>query len=116
MISLKNSLLFPVIQSVHLVGIALLVGSTVLIDLRLLDYALRSHDVAEIRRRFAPWMRAGLAIMLATGPVLFASDAMRYLNNPAFIFKMAVLLLALVFHFTIHRRTEKKGKLVGLIS
>src|SRR5262245_34238783 len=102
MISLKNSLFFPFIQSVHLVGIALFVGSTVLIDLRLLESALRGYSVLEIRRRFTPWMRAGIAIMLATGPVLFASDVVRYLNNPAFIFKMAVLFLALVFHFTIH--------------
>jgi hypothetical protein len=113
---IKNSWVFPVIQSVHLVGIALLVGSIVLIDLRLLDYALRGYSVTEIRRRFAPWMRAGFAIMLTTGPVLFASDVTRYVNNPAFIFKMAVLLLALAFHFTIHGRTDKPGKLVGLIS
>src|SRR5215470_2246950 len=106
MISLKNSLLFPLIQSVHLVGIALFVGSTVLIDLRFLDYALRGHSVLEIKRRLARPMRAGLAIMLTTGPVLFASDAMRYLNNPAFLLKMAVLFLALVFHFTIHSRIE----------
>jgi uncharacterized membrane protein len=113
---LKDSLLFPVIQSIHLTGIALLVGAIVIMDLRLLGYALRRYDVAEIRRRFAPWTRAGLVIMLTTGPVLFSSDVTRYSRNPAFLFKMAVLFVALVFHFTLHQRAERRGKLVAIVS
>jgi len=109
---LKNSWLFPVIQSVHLSGIALLVGTIVIVDLRLLNLALRQHKVSEIARRFAPWTRAGTAIMLITGPVLFASDVPRYIHNPAFIFKMAVLLVALTFHFMV----EKRGKVAAWIS
>ena len=113
---LKNSWLFPAIQSVHLAGIALLVGTIVIIDLRLLGYALRRYAVAEIRTQFAPWTRAGLAIMLTTGPILFVSDVGRYSQNPAFLFKMAVLLLALTFHFTKHARPENRDKLVAVIS
>jgi uncharacterized membrane protein len=113
---LKNSWLFPAIQSVHLAGIALLVGTIVIIDLRLLGYALRRYTVAEIRTQFSPWTRAGLAIMLTTGPILFVSDVARYSRNPAFLFKMAVLLLALTFHFTKHAQPEKRGKLVAVIS
>jgi hypothetical protein len=113
---LKNSWLFPVIQSVHVAGIALLVGTIVLVDLRLLGYALDRYSVSEISRRLARWTRAGLAIMLTTGPVLFASDVTRYSRNPAFLFKMAVLVGALVFHFTTHKRIERRGKLVALVS
>jgi len=111
---LKDSL--PVIQSVHLGGIALLVGTIVLIDLRLLGYALDRYSVSEISRRFAPWTRAGLAIMLTTGPVLFASDVTRYSRNPAFLFKMAALLGALTFHFTTQQQEERRGKIVAYIS
>ena len=113
---LKNSWLFPAIQSVHVAGIALLVGTIVIVDLRLLGCALRRYSVSEITRQFAPWTRAGLAIMLTTGPILFGSDLMRYSHNPAFIFKMSVLMAALVFHFTIHARTEKHGKLIAVLS
>ena len=113
---LKNSWLFPAIQSVHLAGIALLVGAIAITDLRLLGYALRRYSLSEITRQFAPWTRAGLAIMLTTGPILFASDVMRYSHNPAFLFKMAVLLLALIFHFRLHARTEKRGKMIAVLS
>jgi len=114
--SLKNSLLFPIIQSVHLTGIALLVGTIVLIDLRIMGWVLPKHTISEIRLRLTSWNRAGLAIMLTTGPVLFAADVPRYISNPAFIVKMAVLLAALVFHFAWHTRPETPGKLNAVVS
>ncbi len=98
------SWIFPVVQSIHLVGIALFVGTIIIGDLRILGYALRRYAVADISDRFAPWTRAGLAIMLTTGPVLFASDITRYSSNPAFLVKMAILAVALVFRFTVQRR------------
>lgn len=113
---IKNSLLFPAIQSIHLVGIGLLVGTIVLTDLRLLQFALQRYTISEIRHQLAPWNRAGLATMLTTGPILFASDIPRYIHNPAFLVKMAVLLAALLFHFTIHTRTDKQSKLAAVIS
>ena len=113
---LKNSWLFPAIQSIHLAGIALLVGTIVIADLRLLGYVLPRHSVSGVTRQFAPWTRAGLAIMLTTGPILFASDVPRYIHNPAFMLKMAVLMLALVFHFTVHAKSEKNGKWIAVLS
>ena len=113
---IKNSWIFPVVQSIHLCGIALLVGSIVALDLRLLNLALRRRSIAEIAQRFAPWRRAGFATMLVTGPFLFASDITRYVHNPAFLFKMLVLAIALAFHFWTHRRVEERGKLAALIS
>ncbi len=101
---LKNSWLFPVIQSVHLAGIALLVGTIVLVDLRLLGYALGRYSISEISHRFARWTRAGLAIMLTTDPVLFVSDVTRYSRNPAFLFKIAVL--GERWRFTLQRTSE----------
>ena len=113
---LKDSLLFPLIQSIHLTGIALLVGSIVLVDMRVLGYALSGHGVAEISRKLSPCMWTGLAIMLTTGPLLFGADVMRYSQNPAFLVKMATLLAALLFHFTFHYRTEPRSKLVAIVS
>ena len=113
MTALKNSLLFPAVQSVHLIGIALLVGTIVLVDLRLLGCALRSYDVTDLTDRFARFRRTGLAIMLTTGPILFAADIPRYIHNPAFIIKMAILLVALGVQFGI---SEKHNRLVAVVS
>jgi len=63
-VSLKNSWLFPAIQSLHLAGIALLVGTIVLVDLRLLGYVLRRYNVPELSDYFGPWTRRGLWIVL----------------------------------------------------
>jgi len=108
---LKNSFLFPAIQSIHLIGIGLFVGTIVLSDLRALQLVLQRYAITEIRQQLAPWNRAGLAIMLTTGPVLFASDIPRYIHNPAFLVKMALLLVALIFG-----RGEKQTKLAALVS
>ena len=115
-VPLKNSWIFPIVQSIHLCGIALLVGSIVTLDLRLLNFALREHPTTEIARRFAPWTRAGFVIMLVTGPFLFVTDIPRYIHNPAFIFKMTVLAIALAFHFAMQSREERRGKLAAFIS
>ena len=108
---LKNSWLFPALQSVHVAGLALLVGAIVLLDLRLLGWALRQHPVAEIDAQTRAWSHRGLAIMLTTGPILFAADTTRYLHNPAFLLKMAILLVALVCQFALRR-----GRLAAVLS
>jgi len=107
---LKGSWLFPVIQSVHLIGIALLVGSIAITNLRLIGYVLPDYGIAEVTHRFAPWRRIGFAIMLITGPLLFAADVPRYTSNPAFRLKMAVLAGALAFHFTMQNRLVMQGR------
>jgi hypothetical protein len=110
-VTLKNSWLFPALQSVHIAGLALLVGAIVLLDLRLLGWALRQQSVSHVGAQVRPWIHRGLAIMLITGPILFSADAARYLHNPAFLFKMAVLLLVLACQFALRR-----GRLTALIS
>jgi len=108
---IENSWVFPVVQSIHLVGIALLVGSIVIVDLRRLGYALASHSASEVTQRFVRWRRIGLALMFTTGPVLFISNIPRYTQNPAFIFKMAVLMVALIVS-----RFERESKLGAILS
>ena len=95
------------IESVHLCGLALLVGTIFLMDLRLLQRAGRKPET------LARWTHLGFAVMLTTGPIMFLSDMPRYLANPAFRVKMAFLAAALVSHFTIHRRG---GRLAAILS
>ena len=110
--ALKNSWLFPIIQSIHLCGIALLAGPIMIVNLRRLGYALGGHALSDIVGRYRPWKGTGMAIMLATGPILFAADVTRYIHNPAFLFKMAVLAAALVFDSA----TEDRSKLAAVMS
>ena len=92
---MKNTWLFPVVQSLHVVGLALFVGTVAL------------ADYAVLRRRSSlaldAWTYCGLALMLATGAALFGADAGRYLANPAFQLKMGLVAAGLAFHFVGRR-------------
>jgi len=117
---IKQSWLFPVIQSVHIIGLTMLVGSICLVDLRLLGIGMKRHDVSDLASRLAPFTSGGLLTVLVTGPLMFGSDLSRYLNNPAFLLKMALLAVALAAHFTLHRAVVRDGanrqKLAAVLS
>jgi hypothetical protein len=98
---------FPLVQSLHFIGFALSIGTIAIVDLRLLGWGMRRQSAAELAADLDPWTRVGFAIMLTTGPLMFSADAVTYHNNPSFQFKMTVLLLALLFHFTIHRKVAR---------
>ena len=95
---------FPVIACVHLMGLALIGGSVLVVDLRLLGVGLRLQPVADVAREAQRWLRASLFVMLPTGLLLFSSKAEQCYYLPAFWIKMTSLSLALVFTFAVRRR------------
>src|SRR5260370_14678374 len=113
---------FPVVQSLHFIGFALSIGTIAIVDLRLLGLGMRQQQAAEIAADLNPWTGLGLAVMLITGPLMFSTDAVAYHVNPSFQFKMVCLMLALLFHFTLHRRAVRSdvppvaAKLAGAMS
>jgi hypothetical protein len=98
---------FPVVESLHFIGFAFSIGTIAIVDLRLLGWGMRRQSAAELAADLDPWTRFGLALMLITGPLMFSADAVNYHNNPSFQFKMVCLVLALLFHFTIHRKAAR---------
>ena len=126
-VTIQESLwLFPVIEAVHLLGLSLLGGSVLVLNLRLLGLGLRGQPVAQIWRDVRPWLTAGVGVMLATGVPLFMSEAVRCFYNPPFWIKMGALVTALVFTVTVQRRMAAgaagagrhplRWRLVGLAS
>jgi hypothetical protein len=95
---------FPVIESIHICGFALLVGTVVILDLRLLGLVLQRQTVPQLAKALSPWIWTGILIQLTTGPYLFSSDPGEYMQVPAFRNKMLLLLAALIFHFTVIRK------------
>ena len=79
----------------HVLGIALLVGAIVLLDLRLLG-AWRSIPVATIARPAVTLSAIGLAIAILTGPLLLIVQATEYVANPFLYIKFAAILVGLV--------------------
>ena len=98
---------FPVVQSLHFIGFALLVGTIAIVDMQLLGLVMLRQPPSELAADLAPWTAAGIAVMLTTGPLMFSADAPNYYFNPALRFKMVFLVMALLFHFTLHRRAVR---------
>jgi hypothetical protein len=104
-VAMRSSLwLFPVIESLHLIGLALIGGALLVVDLRLLGFGLRRQPVAILARDAERWLIGSLLVMLPTGFLLFMSTAVKCYYLPVFWVKMAALFLALVFTFSIRRR------------
>jgi hypothetical protein len=97
---LKNTWLFPVVQSLHVVGLAMFAGTVALADYSVLRGRAAQPAVV--------WTNTGLALMLATGFALFGADAARYMRNPAFLLKMGLVVGGLLFHF-LGRRSSRVG-------
>lgn len=102
---------FPVIETIHLFGLILLVGSTSILDLRMLGVAFKEGAVSKIAHRCLPWTWAGFGIQVITGFLLFSSEAVRMYGNEAFRLKMLMIALAgvnaLVFHVVAYKSVGK---------
>lgn len=87
----------PIVQTVHILSIAAIMGSVVLIDLRVLGLALPSQSTAELVRRLMPWTWWALPVLAVSGLVFVCAQPARYLSNPVFGLKFAMLAPAIIF-------------------
>ncbi len=90
----ENLYAFPVIEAVHLVGLALSVGLIFLTDLRLVGLFLPRVPVSAILRQLRPWVLGGFAITFVSGFLLFWSEAATVVVSPAFPAKFLFIFLA----------------------
>ena len=96
---------FPLIASIHLMGLALIGGALLVVDLRLLGLGLRHQPVAQVARDAERWLLVSLLVLLPTGLLQFMCfAATKYYYLTAFWVKMAALSLALVFTFVVRRK------------
>ncbi len=101
--------IFPTLEIVHLLGLAVLGGTILIVDLRLLGIGLKQLSSAQLAAQLAPWTRAALAAMVTSGALMFTSEAMDCYNSQPFRVKMALLLAAATFMFTVRQRVIRSG-------
>jgi hypothetical protein len=125
----QSNWFFSTLDTVHTLGIILVAGTIMLLDLRLLGLALRSVPVAQVVARIVPSTLGGFGLMVVSGSLLFSSEAVKMYHSPAFRIKMLLLALAglnaLIFHRTIYRDVghwdpasvvPPRARLAGLLS
>ena len=98
----------PIIQAVHILGIAVLMGTIVMLNLRVLGLAVRSQGLTEMTKRVMPWVCWALASNLVSGAFFLFARPYRYFNNPVFGWKVSFLIppviLTLVFYWMQKRQ------------
>ena len=102
-----ESWLFPFLESIHVLSSAFLVGSIVMVDLRLLGLAARDHPISRITKEVVPWTLGACALSVLTGFGMFMTQANRYADNRPFQIKMALLILAGLNMAVFHRATAR---------
>jgi hypothetical protein len=105
--NLKNEV--PITQSIHLLGICLIVGSSAMIDLRLLGLLNQDQPVTATMRRFIPALWTGVAVAAASGFVMVLTEPSRSLPAVQFQFKMVVLVFVVGFTIWLQRRAVANG-------
>ncbi len=85
----------PTVQTVHILAIATVMASVVMLDFRLLGVTGRSQSIPEVAHRFLPWVWGAVAVLLASGSLLIIGEPGRELLSEVFWAKMTLLACAL---------------------
>jgi hypothetical protein len=120
---------YSILEILHTLGIVLVAGTILLVDLRLLGYGLRRIPVPQVIGYVVPWTLSGFVYMAISGCLLFTSEAVTCYNSPFFRVKVVLLALAglnaLVFHVTVYRdapswdpqaATPARARMAGMAS
>lgn len=107
---MRNPTLYSLVDTLHQLGMVLFVGTIVVMSLRLLGAVMPRRPVSQVARQLRWGTMVGLASMFVTGPLVFVPESVRWYTNGPFRIKMAVLLLALFFHFTIFRKVTQSDQ------
>jgi len=99
----SSELTFPILECFHIVGFIIAIGSVALVDFRALGFGLRRQKPQQLARDAGLWTFGALAVTVFAGLLLFSTDPDKYYLNVPFLVKMACLVLAILFHFTIRR-------------
>ncbi len=103
----QSTWMFPTIETVHVIALATVVGTIVMVDLRLLGWASKDRQVSALSNELLPWTWGAFAVALASGSLLFVSRAADYMALPFFLIKFGFMALAglnmLVFHLFTQR-------------
>jgi putative copper export protein len=111
-----ESWLIPGVQSIHIIGIAIIIGSLLMIVLRVLGWAGTDQTLRETTDRFGPWLIGALCLQLVTGLVMILAEPVRELVNFSFWTKMVFVAigtaLAVVFLIAVPNHEQDWERLV----
>jgi uncharacterized membrane protein SirB2 len=108
-IQIHSSWVVPAVQTIHILAIALVMGSVLMIDLRLVGVVGRAQPVEKVFARFLPFVWWPLLILLASGAIMIIGEPARSLRNPVFQIKVVLILAAVAVTFAIVRASRSQA-------
>lgn len=99
--------LFPVIEAVHLLGLSLLGGAVLLVDLRMLGFGLTGTPTAVLAQQARRWLTWSVVTMTVSGLFLFLSEAVKCYYSPAFWVKILTFPVAIAFTYAVRQRVAE---------
>jgi hypothetical protein len=108
-----NAWAIPTIQSIHIAGIGVVLGSAFMIYLRILGWAGMDQTLRQTVARFGPWLTYGLWLMLATGILMVIGEPVRELVTFSFWLKMALVAAMTVTASLLGRRLRREEPFAG---
>jgi hypothetical protein len=107
-----NVLAFPVIETFHLLALAVLLGSVLIVNLRVFGLGAGRMSLSD---DLEPWMRISLAVLIVSGIPMAMSEPMKCYESYSFPIKMILLVVAVLWHFAVRRRWSG-SKLAATVS
>ena len=104
---------FPLIETVHILALAVLLGGLLLIDMKLMGIKAIEFLPPKLSRELNHYMNWSIVLILVSGTLLYLSEAVKAFENAAFIPKVVLLACALVFHYTVHRKAVNAEQTPG---
>ena len=101
--------LVPAIQTTHILAVAIVISSVLLLSLAVFGLHGREQPLARTFARFSPGIRWGLPVLLVSGALMITAEPDRALPNPAFQIKMALLLVAVTLTWACARRLRRES-------
>ena len=102
---------FPLLESLHVVGLAVVFGTILIVDLRLVGVASHRREASKLIRELLPYTWIAFVLAVLTGIGMFMSNALSYAANTYFLLKMVALMVAGLnmawFHSTAYRRISE---------
>lgn len=105
---------YGVTEIFHILSLTAVIGFIALVDLRLLGVPIGGATADRLLRVTGLGSLIGLVIAITSGFLVFSTDPIRYFEHPTMRFKMVVLLVAIVFNYSIHARAARGGYSPGV--
>jgi hypothetical protein len=116
-----NVLAFPIIETFHLLALAVLLGTVLIVNLRAFGLGAQRATYAQVAKELEPWMVVSLAVLILSGIPMAMSEPMKCYESWSFPIKMILLVIAIIWHFTVQRKWANsdapgKSKMAAILS